>query len=76
MARPSRTINKNLAFGNKSNTYDPIFNVNGSLLHKRGAGSPCFAIISRQNAAIALSTTCQLSFEKGKKKIKCNYHKV
>lgn len=31
--------------------------VSGSLLHKRGAGSPCFAMISKQNCAMALFMT-------------------
>lgn len=44
-------------FGNSSITYDPIFRVNGSLLHSLGAGSPCFAITSKQNCAIALFIT-------------------
>lgn len=99
VARPSRTINKNLAwiqnkeetkiiiiylrsvgqvardamrfrairsairyiftFGKSSITYEPIFNVSGSLLHSLCAGSPCFAITSRQNWAIALLSTCE-----------------
>lgn len=57
VARPSRTININLELGNISAKYVADFNVNGSLLHSRGEGSPCRAIISRQNAATAASKT-------------------
>uniref|UniRef100_A0A182NMY6 Smoothelin domain-containing protein n=1 Tax=Anopheles dirus TaxID=7168 RepID=A0A182NMY6_9DIPT len=57
VARPSRTMNKNLAAGNSSITYEPILSVSGSLLQRRGAGSPCLAMISRQNCAIAPFST-------------------
>lgn len=57
VARPSRTMNINFAFGKSSRMYEPIFRVSGSLLHNLGAGSACRAIISKQNAAIALSIT-------------------
>ena len=43
-ARPSRTINKNLAFGNMFDSSTIDFSAKGSLLHRRGAGSPCLAI--------------------------------
>ena len=46
-----------LTFGKSSITYEPILSVSGSLLHSRGAGSPCLAMISKQNCAIALLST-------------------
>lgn len=45
VARPSRNIKINLAFGKSSNKYDVDFNVNGSLLHNLSADGPCPAII-------------------------------
>jgi hypothetical protein len=57
VARPSRNIKINLACGNSSDRYAADLNVSGSLLHSRGAGSPCLAITSRQNAAMAESST-------------------
>jgi hypothetical protein len=57
VARPSRNIKINLACGKSSERYDADLKVKGSLLHSRGAGSPCLAITSRQNAAMAESST-------------------
>lgn len=54
---PALTIKINFALGNSSTTYVPILIVNGSLLHSLGAGSPCFAMISRVKAAMAESRT-------------------
>jgi len=52
-ALPSRTIKMNLALGNNFNRKTPYFNVNGSLLHNLGAGSPCFTTTSKINEATA-----------------------
>jgi len=57
VARPSRNIKINLACGKSSERYDADLKVKGSLLHSLGAGSPCLAITSRQNAAMAESST-------------------
>lgn len=40
MARPSRSISTNLALGKMCDRYERDFKANGSLLQRRGAGSP------------------------------------
>lgn len=57
VALPSLTMKMNLALGKSSTTYVPILMVRGSLLQSLGAGSPCLAMISNVNAAMAESRT-------------------
>ncbi|TNN66446.1 hypothetical protein EYF80_023354 [Liparis tanakae] len=40
VARPSRSMRTNLAFGKMRDRYERDFKANGSLLQRRGAGSP------------------------------------
>ena len=56
-ARPSRINRTYLELGNNWARYTLDLRVNGSLLHKCGAGSPCLATTSNMKAAKAESMT-------------------
>jgi len=60
-ALPSRIISRNLAFGNMRDNSTIDLSAKGSLLQRRGAGSPCFAITWQYRSAqyIPITTVIQ-----------------
>ena len=62
VARPSRIIRTNFDSGKIVTSFRIDLSVNGSLLHRRGARAPCFAMMLSMYAPSALSRTSLVTF--------------